>query len=79
MCSTQGGPELHRIVEATAFSTVCSSDASESQHARDIVLSQVVKSLTDVPAGERNPRAAVAMLLIAVWCCCCCLAGRQQV
>ena len=36
---------------------VCSSHASESQHARDMVLSQVVKSLAHVPAGERNPRA----------------------
>lgn len=58
MCSTQGGAELHRIIEATAVSMVCSTHASESQHARDMVLSQVVKSLAHVPAGERNPSAA---------------------
>ena len=57
MCSTQGGAELQRIIKATAMSMVCSSDASESQHARDMILSQVVKSLVHVPAGERNPRA----------------------
>ena len=74
MCSTQGGPELLCVVKATAMSMVCSSEASESQHARDIVLSQVVMGLTHVPAGERKPRTAATMLLIAVRCRCHCLA-----
>ena len=58
MCSTQGGAELRRIIKATAMSMVCSCGASERQHARGIVLSQVVESLTHVPAGKRNPASA---------------------